>query len=45
MKINKLKQFKLSEAKYDTFIRKIVRESIAETERGKAVRVILRPEN
>lgn len=45
MKINKLKPFKLPEAKYDTFIRKIIRESIVETERGKAVRIILKPEN
>lgn len=44
MKVSELKRYKLSEARYDTFIRKIVQEAIAKANDGKAVHVILRPE-
>lgn len=44
MKVRDLKRHKLPEPKYDTFIRKIVQETIALAAKGKAVQVILRPE-
>jgi hypothetical protein len=44
MKVSELKRYKLPEARYDTFTRKIVQEAIAKANDGKAVHIILRPE-